>query len=224
MHRCHLAAAAVVALAGLFNHAAQAELSSRDLKAPGDGLLTFDSLTGLEWLDLTETKGLSAAAVRAGAGGWASLGFRHATTAEVTQLFLDTAPGVTLSNGTSSVSPNNLAGAQRLLDLMGTVYVQACCNSFNVVGNGLAGVDEPGAGFVLGASYGTDLAATGGFFFAPDGQFTSTFSDPNVASYLVLGSAVPEPSQVALLLAGMTGLCVVAKSRRFASTSKGSTC
>ena len=35
------------------------EVTSRDLRVTGDGLVTHDSETGLDWLDLTETTGLS---------------------------------------------------------------------------------------------------------------------------------------------------------------------
>jgi hypothetical protein len=55
-------------------------LVSRDL-APGsgDGLITFDPLTGLEWLDLPATQNLSYAAISNGAGGYlADFGFRYA--------------------------------------------------------------------------------------------------------------------------------------------------
>lgn len=38
---------------------ARAVLIERDFLSPGDGLLTFDDQSGLEWLDLTETQGSS---------------------------------------------------------------------------------------------------------------------------------------------------------------------
>jgi len=45
---------------------ASAALSSSDWRESGDGLLTVDSVTGLAWLDLTQTSGLSFDAVVAG--------------------------------------------------------------------------------------------------------------------------------------------------------------
>lgn len=65
---------------------AQATLISQDLKSAGDGLLTYDSRTGLYWLDLTETTGLSANDILSGAGGWIQ-SFRYANYNEVTDLF-----------------------------------------------------------------------------------------------------------------------------------------
>jgi len=68
---------------------ANATLVSTDLALPGDGLLTYDSATGLQWLDLTATLGKSVNEVLGGYGGYIDTGFRYATTAEVEQLYLD---------------------------------------------------------------------------------------------------------------------------------------
>ena len=70
----------------LFANPASAALIEQDLFAAGDGLITFDDQTGLEWLDLTETTNLSYNDVETDGGGWLSLGFRHATGAEVCDL------------------------------------------------------------------------------------------------------------------------------------------
>lgn len=55
-------------------------LVSRDLTpGSGDGLITFDPLTGLEWLDLSATQGLSYAAICSASNGYlADFGFRYA--------------------------------------------------------------------------------------------------------------------------------------------------
>lgn len=78
-------------------------LSSADLFTSGDGLLTRDSATSLEWLDLTATTGLSRVDVLADVGGWISLGFRLATRAEVDSLWIDLGFPVT----TGSFDPAN---------------------------------------------------------------------------------------------------------------------
>jgi hypothetical protein len=123
--------------------AARADLLERDVNGPGDALLTFDEASGLEWLDLPLTTGLSTSAVLAGAGGWIGRGFRYATTDEVHALFLRSHPDAHLSNGLFRVTSENLAGATRMLDLLGTVYVQQPGNDYNIVGNGMVGVGEP---------------------------------------------------------------------------------
>ncbi|MBU0910596.1 MAG: hypothetical protein KKA54_08825 [Proteobacteria bacterium] len=55
-------------------------LVARDLvPGSGDGLLTFDPLTGMEWLDLSATRGLSYAAIsNASSGNLVDSGFRYA--------------------------------------------------------------------------------------------------------------------------------------------------
>lgn len=88
MNRYHKLPAAV--LAGLLSFMAtgfsNAALSVEDLLASADGLITHDSDTGLDWLDVSATQGLSYENVVDGEGGWAALGFRHATATEVCAL------------------------------------------------------------------------------------------------------------------------------------------
>lgn len=67
-----------------------AALITRDFVAgSADALLTYDSDTGLEWLDATITDGRSFTEVKAGWGGWTTTsGFRYATMAELRGLFV----------------------------------------------------------------------------------------------------------------------------------------
>ena len=66
---------------------APASLVEIDLAAPGDGLLTRDLETGLDWLDLSQTRGVSVEAILSGEGGWLSLGFEIANSAQVCDFF-----------------------------------------------------------------------------------------------------------------------------------------
>jgi hypothetical protein len=91
---------AVVALG--VSSAAQAALVSADFKKPGDGLLTRDTRTGLEWLDLSQTSGLSYAAV---ASEFApKYRFQLATPAQVEGLFQSARQEPTPFPATASVS------------------------------------------------------------------------------------------------------------------------
>jgi hypothetical protein len=54
-----------------------------DLAAPGDRLVTRDTSTGLDWVDLTESTGLSFNQIQAGAGGFLADGWRHGTGGQV---------------------------------------------------------------------------------------------------------------------------------------------
>lgn len=83
------AAVATLATSLTATTAAATTLSSADLFAGGDGLLTRDSATFLEWLDLTETTNISRIDILSDVGGWISLGFRLATRAEVNTLWAD---------------------------------------------------------------------------------------------------------------------------------------
>ncbi len=77
----------VLAAGILVAPAAQAELLEVDLNTPGDALVTRDTDTGLDWLDLTESTNLSFDQVEGDVGGFISDGWRHATAAEVCGLF-----------------------------------------------------------------------------------------------------------------------------------------
>ncbi len=66
---------------------ASATLLERDWQEPGDSLVTRDTTTNLDWLDLPVSVDLSFAQVEAGEGGFLSDGWRHATGPEVCGLF-----------------------------------------------------------------------------------------------------------------------------------------
>ncbi len=106
---------------------AQAALLARDLTAPGDGLLTRDTATGLDWLDITQTAGQSYEAVRDGFGGYTTqTGFRFATTAEFSTLFasaLAGKPNVFISTPNTFVNlPNTYFAAREVNTLLGLTF------------------------------------------------------------------------------------------------------
>ena len=72
-------------------------LMQLDLAVLEDGLITRDNDAGLDWLDVSATSGLSYESIVAGVGGWATLGFRHATATELCRLLANHA--ATPSNG-----------------------------------------------------------------------------------------------------------------------------
>ncbi|MEC5217149.1 hypothetical protein RCH09_002106 [Actimicrobium sp. GrIS 1.19] len=98
-------------------------LVSMDLLGSGDGLLTVDSTTNLQWLDIPATQGLSVDQVLGGSGGWAGRGFRYATFDEIKGFLVDA--GLTefgsYSNPTGAGwMHGSVATGQQLLDLTGT--------------------------------------------------------------------------------------------------------
>jgi len=105
---------ALVLLAGITSlSSAHATLIKSDLGAIGDGLLTVDTATGLEWLDVTATLGLSFN--QAIASDFAtSQGFKHATASEILSLF----DAAALTNSPARLA-GNYAGGVLLVGLMG---------------------------------------------------------------------------------------------------------
>ena len=80
----------VAVMASMVASVASASLSVLDLQAQGDGLLTVDSETGLAWLDISATRGVSLFNIigkeNALAPDWLAQGFRFAKASELDQL------------------------------------------------------------------------------------------------------------------------------------------
>jgi hypothetical protein len=102
-----------------------------------DTTVTCDTDTGLEWLDLTETLGLSASGFLADEGGWRSAGWSFATGSMVDQLFLN-AGAVSLDN-TTDASNENKPAVLLLLSLLGATHIEP-------------GFADFGSGFASGGS------------------------------------------------------------------------
>jgi hypothetical protein len=108
----------------LLAQSAQAALLAGDLAISGDGLITKDSLTGLEWLDLTATQGASFDQVTAGFGGYTTeKGFRFANAAEVDALFASALAGkvgdFTSTPTVQNQVPASYYAAREINDLLG---------------------------------------------------------------------------------------------------------
>lgn len=171
------------------------------------GPTTRDSISGLEWLDITSTAGMSYSAVLASSFVTAE-GFRFATEAEVRQLFVS-AGGNGSSDGT--ILASNTAPVQQLLQLLG-------CTSY-LAGNACDGRPEDWSLAMWGGSSGVyvgviDNLASGGALWARYFQLP----DPNVAFRADVGAFlvreaqnVPEPGTSLL---AMLGLVAAVRSRR----------
>lgn len=78
---------ALLVAGALFSSVANAELISTDWKVAGDGYSTLDTVSGLEWLDLSLTKGMSYSTVESKTEAGGSFeGWRLPTEAEVIAL------------------------------------------------------------------------------------------------------------------------------------------
>ncbi len=102
--------------------------------AAGDGLITLDTETNLEWLSLNATANLSYLDVLGGAGGYTTTyGFRYATGQEISLLHQHA--GIT-KYGISQVVPfpqSNHVAMETLIELMGGVALNASTSSGSVL-------------------------------------------------------------------------------------------
>lgn len=191
-------AALLLVLAAPPSHAT---LIPADLFVSDDGLLTRDSETGLEWLDITATQGQSYNSVAAGFGSYVPLGFRFASVSEVSTLYLHA--GVTDQDGGFVVE--NATGGALLLELMGCTI--NCFPGSARTQQGLAEV-EP---FSTSTAKGPFVALSGdetlGFSNVLAANIPKSLADPRFGSYLV--RPVPEPSTLFFL-----GIGVAAIARR----------
>lgn len=178
----------------------QAALVPADLSTPGDALVTMDTNTGLEWLDLTQTVGLSYSSVAGGIGGWVGLGFSFADVAQVQTLFTDAG----IVNFTGTVVPENYQGASLLVSLLGQT---ASGPSGEPLGSGFADLVPFSSTLVGAGGFGVFAGNTGSATIMNYGMWTKTQSSPTMGVYMVRAVApVPEPSTIALLGVGLAML------------------
>lgn len=217
MRRKFLAALAMVALLLTATADTEATLISQDLRSSGDGLLTFDTDTGLSWLDVTEALGRSRNEVLRGYGGLTTeLGFRYATENELSQLLSNA--GVTEGSIWGYWNFGNPAylATSSLISLLGTTY-QA---------DGNWGIYAETSGSHRAGFY--DVAAIFVNDHADSYVRTYSFDKLDWDTHDIVGSLlvrddtnggaapVPEPSTICLLAAGLAGL-VLARRKMAAS-------
>lgn len=202
---------ALLACLAVVSGSSHGALISRDLVAlSGDGLITYDQATQLEWLDLTETRNLSFDSVVAQLGGQFS-GFQVASSAMVGQLFLDGGWSGNF-NQNYFFDPAKFAQATNIVSLLGETTI----------------------GYPAVATYGwvTDMALTGERHYDAiytDPTYSSAYSSAwlnafqgapdsardHVGTFLYRHAApVPEPKTYAMLLAGLGMLGIAARRRR----------
>lgn len=209
---------------------AHAVLITADWLAPGDGLIVRDTATSIEWLNLTQTAGLSYAQVSGelGAGGGFD-GWRYATNGEVSALFGDYF-GISLAAGVLREAPAYLDPGVRLASETlsdgvsgGTDEVSGPNANYRLVGFS-ADVRLNGAHFAVGAmtrwsdtDYFTVKDPVGAFELSswdPYGLVTDDFfAHEWIGSYLVRTSAVPVPAAAWLLGSGLVVLAGTARRR-----------
>jgi len=178
---------------------ASAALIAVDLFTAGDGLITRDTETGLDWLDLTATLNLSYNDIEADVGGWISLGIRHATGSEVCGLFVHAlAPAPCPSATSASGSGNLVATLQGFVGITDS-GVRA------IASNGMFDDGEPSDGVGYG-QVGYSVLSMSSQSSVRENQVFAASASGYVGHWLV--RPVPEPSTGLLLAAGLAAFAV----------------
>ncbi len=203
-----------VAAFGLTATSAHATLIEQDLNAVGDKLITLDTVTGLEWLDVTSTLNLSYNQAELTAFVTAQ-GFRHANITDVVALYTN----VGVTNFSSFFAVSNFSGVQELLAKLGCT---ASCGSDNPLQWGLADLSSPSPTLAQSSSLLSNVpgaSALAYMGFSPPSK--EDWFGPGVGNYLIRaaiessgGATVSEPPSSALLVGGISALAWFRRRRR----------
>lgn len=184
---------------------------------------TVDTITHLEWLDLTKTAGLSYDDVINNNGvNYIADHWRYATGAEVAKLFTDAGgSGVYPEYTVSAVQNSTYLVARQLLSLMGvlSVFGSPQMTDFEALGI-TAEQPSPGQHFDAAMAYAqyTDGSEYIGLLGLQNGLFTNSHKFSGQASFLVRNVApiapTPIPAALPLFISALGGLGFVGWRRR----------
>lgn len=168
-----------------------------------NGTSMIDTATGLEWLDLTQTLGLSWN--QAEATSFVTVdGYVHATEAQVITLF--TNAGFLTTDNTNNTA-NNPAAA----DLLAFLGCTQFCGTINATGRGFAEWDATTA---TRPNYHTSGLGAGA---ATTSLLTSDYDLTDAtAGHFLVRAAVPIPAAVWLFGSGLLGLAGIARRKKTA--------
>jgi len=187
----------------------------------GANTLTLDTSTGLEWLDVTLTQGMSINQVsgQLGSGGLYA-GFQYAHASDVHTLILD--GGVSSEPIEGSTTAANLTAVNSLISLLGQTFFDNSANTatFGLEGwladHGAVGPNDAEAGMIWLQQRGADCPCAS----AVANEFATSVgpgsADPMIGSFLIRSftPSVPEPSTWAMLILGFGGIGFMAYRRR----------
>ena len=194
-----------------------AALVSVDLNTLGDGLITRDTVTSLEWLDVTETAGMSYD--NSLTSGLLDLGFRYANNDEVTLLFNQAFNGYFMTNPTQGYSDTRDFGsyADQAEDVASfqALFGTTQFDPQDFLYTHMMYRDEDDILRRIGVTYQTadDWSKVWGLNdpFSPDPITENVY----VGTFLVRGiSSVPVPAAIWLFGSGLIGLIGVARRKK----------
>jgi len=203
----------ILALVLVLSTNVSAEIISVDWQTTGDNLITYDTTSGLNWLDLTETNNLSYEYVSEQFGSGDQFdGFRYATPEEVINLWANF--GIDLSSGATW----QLEGYIDLSVPDASYILGDTMNEYDSTYYGAQGItfsDDAFVGLaspVLGAYISTQDNLTQYITVDNIARRDIHYSSIQTGSYLV--SIVPVPSAIWLFSAGLISLMGFAKRKK----------
>jgi hypothetical protein len=206
-----------ILLAATLASVTSAELVPVDLNSSGDQLLTFDTASGLAWLDISQTWGTTYSGINALIQpGGAFQDFRVATASEFQALL--TGAGVPLTTGLSLNDSFGLGKVEALQNLLGAKLLPMLVppGGAPAVSRQTLGLlrwdnaDDSAFGRLTIFNFGGNEMR---YLAEANNTAPQNFSDPAVGVFLVrVGVPVPEPSTYACWFA-ISALLLVARRR-----------
>lgn len=205
---------------------AQADLLSISDAEYGAGSVTLDTETGLEWLDLTASVGLSIDDVFAGAGGFIDNGWSIARGTQVDELFYN-AGATDLGVFNTLLGTQDNEAYELLIQTLGFTdsYINSQYPEWGELKSGIGltyNVEPqcsgcPGLGLVSSPFYlrqdPSAVTITGSGYWGWDADLTTAHSFDNTGIYLIRRTA-PEPGMLGLLVIGLAGMGLVRRRKR----------
>ena len=204
-----IAASGVLMLSSMSaNSALIANFSERDWLTSGDGALTYDNSTNLEWLDISETIGNSILDTEAESF---FSGFRWATTSEINDLLDSVIDGVGERSSHDATAKSNF---DTFNNLLGGTTGEPGSGYWRVQGNSRYAEKTSGQ---YGLAYAIQFNASQAVYVddsLTNCCFSESFTHAYVGSWLVRDVApVPLPAAFWLFGSALCGLTVVKRRR-----------
>lgn len=195
--------------AAFFSINANAAILSTDWQTAGDNLVTRDTTTGLEWLDLSVTSGRTYDDIAANLGAGQEFdGWRYATGAEISDLWTSFGGNPAYYNGFST---ENDGLFQLIAPYLGDLYCNGniACDTGNGYSFMLTSDEYAGGGhyaaLMLNAYYHPDAATQDNFSLHE--SIVTTYAPAEMGSALVRSiTVVPVPAAIWLFVSGLVGL------------------